>query len=174
MTSGLVDSLRGGWVPASKGSKGRTAPCSQASLSGWGRAVGTRDGDAGHPQTHPSLSPLAGPPCPTAPNVLSMPRCISTLYQDPAWSQVALQGPIECAQSRVCSSKMGAMSPERLQYYVQELASLEGSGHSVSLIDLWGLLIEYVLYQAVREEHITNIPGSFPARPTSTPFCLRG
>ncbi|XP_019657522.1 cytosolic phospholipase A2 zeta isoform X4 [Ailuropoda melanoleuca] len=74
-------------------------------------------------------------------------RCISTLYQDPAWSQVALQGPIERAQARVCSSKMGAMSPERLQYYTQELGSLEGSGHSVSLIDLWGLLIEYFLYQ---------------------------
>ncbi|XP_002913294.1 cytosolic phospholipase A2 zeta isoform X1 [Ailuropoda melanoleuca] len=73
--------------------------------------------------------------------------CISTLYQDPAWSQVALQGPIERAQARVCSSKMGAMSPERLQYYTQELGSLEGSGHSVSLIDLWGLLIEYFLYQ---------------------------
>uniref|UniRef100_A0A452S1M2 Phospholipase A2 n=1 Tax=Ursus americanus TaxID=9643 RepID=A0A452S1M2_URSAM len=73
--------------------------------------------------------------------------CISTLYQDPAWSQVALQGPIERAQARVCSSKMGAMSPEHLQYYAQELGSLEGSGHSVSLIDLWGLLIEYFLYQ---------------------------
>uniref|UniRef100_A0A452U354 Phospholipase A2 n=1 Tax=Ursus maritimus TaxID=29073 RepID=A0A452U354_URSMA len=73
--------------------------------------------------------------------------CISTLYQDPSWSQVALQGPIERAQARVCSSKMGAMSPERLQYYAQELGSLEGSSHSVSLIDLWGLLIEYFLYQ---------------------------
>ncbi|XP_025854113.1 cytosolic phospholipase A2 zeta [Vulpes vulpes] len=73
--------------------------------------------------------------------------CISTLYKDPAWSQVSLQGPIERAQARVCSSKMGAMSTERLQYYVQELGSLESSGRSVSLIDLWGLLIEYFLYQ---------------------------
>ncbi|XP_032273782.1 cytosolic phospholipase A2 zeta [Phoca vitulina] len=73
--------------------------------------------------------------------------CISTLYRDPAWSQVALQGPIEHAQARVCSSKMGAMSLERLQYYAQELGSLEGRGRSVSLIDLWGLLIEYFLYQ---------------------------
>ncbi|XP_014636086.1 PREDICTED: cytosolic phospholipase A2 zeta isoform X2 [Ceratotherium simum simum] len=74
--------------------------------------------------------------------------CISTLYKDPAWSQVALQGPIEHAQARVCSSKMGAMSTERLQYYVQELGIRESSGHSVSLIDLWGLLVEYFLYQA--------------------------
>ncbi|XP_006920650.1 cytosolic phospholipase A2 zeta [Pteropus alecto] len=73
--------------------------------------------------------------------------CISTLYKDPAWSQVALQGPTERARARVCSSKMGAVSTERLQYYAQELGNLESSGHSVSLIDLWGLLIEYFLYQ---------------------------
>nr|XP_019580978.1 PREDICTED: cytosolic phospholipase A2 zeta isoform X1 [Rhinolophus sinicus] len=73
--------------------------------------------------------------------------CISTLYKDPAWSQVALQGPTEHARARVCSSKMGAVSVERLQYYAQELGNLESRGHSVSLVDLWGLLIEYVLYQ---------------------------
>ncbi|XP_037690153.1 cytosolic phospholipase A2 zeta isoform X2 [Choloepus didactylus] len=73
--------------------------------------------------------------------------CISTIYKNPTWSQVALQGPMECAQARVCSSKMGALSKEQLQYYAQELGVRESSGHSVSLIDLWGLLIEYFLYQ---------------------------
>ncbi|XP_054421088.1 cytosolic phospholipase A2 zeta [Pteronotus mesoamericanus] len=73
--------------------------------------------------------------------------CISTLYKDPAWSQVALQGPTERARARVCSSKAGAVSTERLQYYAQELGSLESSGRSISLIDLWGLLVEYFLYQ---------------------------
>ncbi|KAI5278661.1 Cytosolic Phospholipase A2 Zeta [Manis pentadactyla] len=73
--------------------------------------------------------------------------CISTLYENPAWSQVALQGPIERAQARVCSSKMGAISTERLQYYAQELGIRESSGQRVSLIDLWGLLVEYFLYE---------------------------
>ncbi|XP_019500442.1 PREDICTED: cytosolic phospholipase A2 zeta [Hipposideros armiger] len=73
--------------------------------------------------------------------------CISTIYQDAAWSQVALQGPTERARARVCSNKMGAVSKERLQYYAQELGNLESSGHNVSLIDLWGLLIEYFLHQ---------------------------
>ncbi|XP_070280753.1 cytosolic phospholipase A2 zeta isoform X1 [Myotis yumanensis] len=73
--------------------------------------------------------------------------CISTLYKDPAWSQVALQGPTEQARARVCSSKKGAVSTERLQYYAEELKNLESSSHSISLIDLWGLLIEYFLYQ---------------------------
>lgn len=100
----------------------------------------------------------------TAP-ILSMSRCISTLYKDPAWSQVALQGPTELARGRVCSSKIGAVSTERLQYYAQELGKLESSGHSVSLIDLWGLLIEYFLYQEVREEQVTNKHGSTPTPP---------
>lgn len=83
-----------------------------------------------------------------------IPRCISTLYKDPAWSQMALQGPIEHAQARVCSSKLGAMSTEQLQYYTQELRTRESSGHSVSLVDLWGLLIEYFLNQEVREQEV--------------------
>lgn len=161
----MVGSLKGCWVPASKGvRRGRKAVSSQASLSGRCRAVGTRDGEVGHSQTLASLSPLAVLPAPL-PLILSLPRCISTLYKDPAWSQVSLQGPIERAQARVCSSKMGAMSTERLQYYVQELGSLESSGRSVSLIDLWGLLIEYFLYQEVREEQIINKSGSFPLLP---------
>ncbi|XP_004687612.1 PREDICTED: cytosolic phospholipase A2 zeta [Condylura cristata] len=73
--------------------------------------------------------------------------CISTLYKDPAWSQGTLQGPIERAQARVCSSKKGVMSAERLQYYAQELGTRESSGHSASLVDLWGLVVEYFLYQ---------------------------
>uniref|UniRef100_H9KW03 Phospholipase A2 n=2 Tax=Callithrix jacchus TaxID=9483 RepID=H9KW03_CALJA len=73
--------------------------------------------------------------------------CISTFYRDPVWSQVALQGPIECAQVLVCSSKIGALSTEWLQYYTRELGVQECSGHSVSLIDLWDLLVEYFLYQ---------------------------
>lgn len=116
-----------------------------------------------HQQLH-SLSPLAVLAAPL-PLIPSMPRCISTLYKDPAWSQVALQGPIEHAQARVCSSKMGAMSTERLQYYAQELGSLESTGHRVSLIDIWGLLIEYFLYQEVREEQIINKHSSFPPLP---------
>ncbi|KAM4829902.1 cytosolic phospholipase A2 zeta [Thomomys bottae] len=73
--------------------------------------------------------------------------CISTLYKDPAWSHVALRGPIEHARARVCSSKLGAVSTEQLQYYTQELGVRMSHGHSVSLVDFWGLLIEYFLNQ---------------------------
>ncbi|XP_047396097.1 cytosolic phospholipase A2 zeta isoform X1 [Sciurus carolinensis] len=73
--------------------------------------------------------------------------CISTLYKDADWSQVALQDCIEHVKARVCSSKIGAMSTEQLQYYTQELGVRESIGYSVSLVDLWGLLIEYFLNQ---------------------------
>ncbi|XP_055989946.1 cytosolic phospholipase A2 zeta [Sorex fumeus] len=73
--------------------------------------------------------------------------CISTLYKDPAWSQGALQGPIEHARARVCSSKTGALSTEQLQYYAQEVLSANNGSQGISLVDLWGLLIEYFLHQ---------------------------
>ncbi|XP_051039600.1 cytosolic phospholipase A2 zeta [Phodopus roborovskii] len=73
--------------------------------------------------------------------------CISTLYKDPSWSLEPLQGPIERASARVCSSKIGLMSKEKLQYYSREKEAWESRGHNMSLTDLWGLVIEYFLNQ---------------------------
>ncbi|XP_063189815.1 cytosolic phospholipase A2 zeta isoform X1 [Chroicocephalus ridibundus] len=73
--------------------------------------------------------------------------CLSTLYQDPDWSQKDLQDAIRRAQGTVSSSKAGAFSPERLKYYFQELNAMEVSGRNVSFTDLWGLIVEYFLQQ---------------------------
>lgn len=73
--------------------------------------------------------------------------CISTLYKDPSWSQKTLQGPIRHASARVCSSKVGMLSPERFEYYTREKKTWESRGHSMSFTDLWGLIIEYFLNQ---------------------------
>ncbi|XP_040455941.1 cytosolic phospholipase A2 zeta [Falco naumanni] len=73
--------------------------------------------------------------------------CLSTLYQDPNWSQKDLQDAIRRAQGTVSSSKAGAFSPERLKYYFQELNAMEISGRKVSFTDLWGLIVEYFLQQ---------------------------
>ncbi|NXG44526.1 PA24F phospholipase, partial [Psilopogon haemacephalus] len=73
--------------------------------------------------------------------------CLSTLYQDPDWSQKDLQDAISRAQVTVSSSKAGAFSPERLKYYFQELNAMEISGRKVSFTDLWGLIVEYFLQQ---------------------------
>ncbi|XP_048805390.1 cytosolic phospholipase A2 zeta isoform X1 [Lagopus muta] len=73
--------------------------------------------------------------------------CLSTLYQDPNWSQKDLQDAISRAQRAVSSSKGGAFSPERLKYYFQELSAVESSGRKASFTDLWGLIVEYFLQQ---------------------------
>ncbi|XP_065541500.1 cytosolic phospholipase A2 zeta isoform X3 [Lathamus discolor] len=73
--------------------------------------------------------------------------CLSTLYQDPEWSQKNLQDAIRRAQAMVSGSKAGAFSPERLKYYFQELKAMEISGRKVSFTDLWGLIVEYFLQQ---------------------------
>lgn len=77
-------------------------------------------------------------------------RCLSTLYQDPDWSQKDLQDAIRRAQSTVSSSKAGAFSPEQLKYYFQELNAMEITGRKVSFTDLWGLIVEYFLQQKVK------------------------
>ncbi|KAM9064650.1 cytosolic phospholipase A2 zeta isoform X1 [Sarcophilus harrisii] len=73
--------------------------------------------------------------------------CISTIYKDPAWSQTSLWDPVRQARRSVCSSKTRAFLSEQLRYYSHQLVAREKSGFRVSLIDLWGLLIEYFLYQ---------------------------
>ncbi|NXP67983.1 PA24F phospholipase, partial [Chloropsis cyanopogon] len=73
--------------------------------------------------------------------------CLSTLYQDPDWSQKDIQDAIRRAQGAVSSSKAGAFSPERLKYYFQELNAMEITGRKVSFTDLWGLIVEYFLQQ---------------------------
>ncbi|GAB1286761.1 Cytosolic phospholipase A2 zeta [Apodemus speciosus] len=73
--------------------------------------------------------------------------CISTLYKDPSWSQKTLQDPIKRASARVCSSKIGMLSPKQFEYYSREKRAWESRGHSMSFTDLWGLIIEYFLNQ---------------------------
>ncbi|KAM4662825.1 cytosolic phospholipase A2 zeta isoform 2-T2 [Discoglossus pictus] len=73
--------------------------------------------------------------------------CMSTLYEDPDWSQKDLQGPISRARKSVAASKAGAFSVERLKHCTQELTALEKDGHQVNFTDLWGLVIEYFLHQ---------------------------
>ncbi|XP_053331492.1 cytosolic phospholipase A2 zeta [Spea bombifrons] len=73
--------------------------------------------------------------------------CMSTLYEDPDWSQKDLRDPISKARNFVTASKAGAFSPERLRHCTQELMAMEKDGYNVNFTDLWGLVIEYFLHQ---------------------------
>ncbi|KAG8449635.1 hypothetical protein GDO86_016321, partial [Hymenochirus boettgeri] len=73
--------------------------------------------------------------------------CMCALYEDCDWSQKTLQGPISRARESVTASKAGAFSAERLKHCTQELLAMENEGHKVNFTDLWGLVIEYILFQ---------------------------
>ncbi|KAM8807911.1 cytosolic phospholipase A2 zeta-like [Eudromia elegans] len=73
--------------------------------------------------------------------------CLCKLYEDPHWSHKDLQEAISIARQFVTSSKARAFSAEQLVYYFQQLWLLEKEGQNVTLTDLWGLIIEYLLHQ---------------------------
>ncbi|XP_038638931.1 cytosolic phospholipase A2 zeta-like [Scyliorhinus canicula] len=72
--------------------------------------------------------------------------CMSTLYQDANWSQKDLKERIEMAKKQVTKSKSSALSIDRFGYYINALLEKSRSGHSVSITDLWGLIIESFLF----------------------------
>lgn len=73
--------------------------------------------------------------------------CMSMLYENPNWSNEDLREPINRAHKSMTSSKSGAFSAERLRHCTQELVALQRDGYKVNFSDLWGLVLEYFLYQ---------------------------
>ncbi|XP_074854964.1 cytosolic phospholipase A2 zeta-like [Carettochelys insculpta] len=73
--------------------------------------------------------------------------CMSRLYKDTDWSSKDLQGAISDARDKVSGSKEGAFSSNQLKYYFHELGSIKNEGRKVSFTDLWGLIVEYFLFQ---------------------------
>ncbi|XP_066550799.1 cytosolic phospholipase A2 zeta isoform X2 [Amia ocellicauda] len=71
---------------------------------------------------------------------------MSNLYSDADWSQRDLQGPITRVQAETCKNQHGAFSPGQLQYYYQEVQNRRRMGQLVSVIDMWGLIIEYYIH----------------------------
>ncbi|XP_019352011.1 cytosolic phospholipase A2 epsilon-like [Alligator mississippiensis] len=71
---------------------------------------------------------------------------MANLYQDADWSQKDLDEKINEAQKQATKCKLGSFSLERLKYYKQQLSQRKTEGHRTSFIDLWGLIIEYLLH----------------------------
>ncbi|XP_051869080.1 cytosolic phospholipase A2 zeta-like [Pristis pectinata] len=72
--------------------------------------------------------------------------CMSQLYQDSEWSRKDIRETILRIKSQVIKSKTGALSKDRLGYYINALTERNRSGYNVSIPDLWGLIIESFLY----------------------------
>uniref|UniRef100_A0A452IGY1 PLA2c domain-containing protein n=1 Tax=Gopherus agassizii TaxID=38772 RepID=A0A452IGY1_9SAUR len=71
---------------------------------------------------------------------------MANLYRDADWSQHDLSGKINEARKHVTKCKMGSFSMERMKYYNKQLCQRKQEGHRTSSIDLWGLIVEYLLH----------------------------
>ncbi|XP_054825910.1 cytosolic phospholipase A2 epsilon-like [Eublepharis macularius] len=68
------------------------------------------------------------------------------LYEDANWSQKYLEEAINEARKQVSKSKIKCFSIDHLKYYYNELKQRRQEGHQTSFIDLWGLVLESMLY----------------------------
>lgn len=84
------------------------------------------------------------------PLALAFPRALTSLYEDPEWSQKDLAGPTESLKTQVTKSKLGVLAPSQLQRYRQELAERARLGHPPCFTNLWALISEGLLHEEVR------------------------
>lgn len=82
-------------------------------------------------------------------SVLSFSRTMANLYRDAYWSQKDLDSHISEAQKQATKCKMGCFSMDRMKYYNKQLCQRKEEGYRTSFIDLWGLMIEYLLNDGV-------------------------
>ncbi|NXJ65704.1 PA24E phospholipase, partial [Rostratula benghalensis] len=70
---------------------------------------------------------------------------MANLYRDAYWSQKDLDSHIGEAQKQATKCKMGCFSMDRMKYYNKQLCQRKEEGYRTSFIDLWGLMVEYLL-----------------------------
>ncbi|XP_028622678.1 cytosolic phospholipase A2 delta [Grammomys surdaster] len=78
------------------------------------------------------------------------------LYRDPEWSQKDLEGPISHAREHVAKSLLEEFLPEHLASYRQTLKLREEQGYTVSITDLWGLVLESKLHGQVTDQKLSG------------------
>uniref|UniRef100_A0A8C4W802 Phospholipase A2 n=1 Tax=Gopherus evgoodei TaxID=1825980 RepID=A0A8C4W802_9SAUR len=71
---------------------------------------------------------------------------MANLYEDANWSQKYLEEAINKARKQVTKCKIKGFTLDRLKYYYNELKERRQEGHNTSFIDLWGLMVEYMLH----------------------------
>lgn len=71
---------------------------------------------------------------------------MASLYSDANWSNSDLNVAMESVKKEISKSVFSVFSPEQLQHYKEKMEEREKQGHLVSLIDMWGLAIEYLIH----------------------------
>ncbi|XP_065100992.2 cytosolic phospholipase A2 zeta-like [Paramisgurnus dabryanus] len=70
---------------------------------------------------------------------------LASLYGDPNWSKSDIIKFIQSSRKEISKSKSSLFSREQLSYYKKKMEERGKEGHIVSLIDMWGLAIEYLI-----------------------------
>uniref|UniRef100_A0A452IGX1 PLA2c domain-containing protein n=1 Tax=Gopherus agassizii TaxID=38772 RepID=A0A452IGX1_9SAUR len=81
---------------------------------------------------------------------------MSNLYKDAYWSQKDLDEKIHEAQKCATKCKMSCFSMERMKYFNQQLCQRKQEGYRTSFIDLWGLIIEYMLHDGKENQKLSD------------------
>ncbi|XP_075783326.1 cytosolic phospholipase A2 epsilon-like isoform X2 [Pelodiscus sinensis] len=71
---------------------------------------------------------------------------MANLYEDANWSHNYLEEAINKARKQVSKCKIHGFSMDRLKYYYNELKERCQQGHNTTFVDLWGLMVEYMLH----------------------------
>lgn len=78
-----------------------------------------------------------------------MNRALAALYQDNNWSQKDIDRFISSAKERMTKSILSVFTPEKMEYYNEEIQAKEKEGYIVSLIDMAGLILEELVFEKV-------------------------
>ncbi|XP_043836498.1 cytosolic phospholipase A2 delta [Dromiciops gliroides] len=97
---------------------------------------------------------------------------LSSLYEDPDWSQQDLEKPINHARENMTKSKLGAFSLGSMKGYQQELRRRAEEGRPPSFVDLWALVLEYLLHGKVTEHKLSEQRASLEKGQNPLPLYL--
>ncbi|XP_059374793.1 cytosolic phospholipase A2 zeta-like [Carassius carassius] len=81
---------------------------------------------------------------------------LGSLYGDPNWSKGGIDKSMESVKKELSKKALSMFSSEQLQEYKQRMEEREKEGLLVSLIDMWGLALEY-LFQG--KKHMGTLSG---------------
>ncbi|XP_068424046.1 cytosolic phospholipase A2 zeta-like [Clinocottus analis] len=71
---------------------------------------------------------------------------MSTMYQEDNWSHQDIDTVISAKKEMMTKSILSVFSPEKVQYYREQMAEKDQEGYTVSLIDMLGLIFEQLVF----------------------------
>ncbi|KAF7667859.1 hypothetical protein LDENG_00040870 [Lucifuga dentata] len=81
---------------------------------------------------------------------------MSSLYQDANWSHEDMNSIISAVKEKMTKPILSCFSTDKLSYYKEELTAKGNDGYLVSLIDMWGLVIEHLVFEKKTENTLSE------------------